>query len=209
MNWLLLAGLILLVALVSGGVYLSKALKHMKTPPVNPSQGGQAGTAGATAAPATKPTKSEKTGFWGGLGKVAMWFVILVIALDMVSCAVTCSTPRPEVPDNGSVEGRDGYFHWQQRPQDMVGGQIPIAGDCQAHVQVDNSNIFQIVLSDNIGRVNHLLWKRSEPCGTWDEVASPDKGTWWLEKVGRREYRGWKTSSRFPGQNLSVTLTIR
>jgi hypothetical protein len=145
-----------------------------------------------------------------GWGFIIRWMFIpsLVAFLiwGMISCTSSCNSQVKQRVERIPTEGQ---FRWEQPSEVMIGGRVPDKGICQALVQVDNSNIWQIVLSDNQGRIDHLTWEKSEPYGSWDEVGSLDRGNWWLEKVGRREYRGWITSIKYPGQRLRATLTLR
>ena len=135
-------------------------------------------------------------------------FFLICMLLSIASCAVLlCCGPKGRA--GAPAPATAGQFKWKQPPKVMIGGRASDEGTCQALVQTDNSNIWQIVLSDDQGRVDHLVWKKSEPYGSWDEVGSQDSGNWWLEKVDRQEYRGWITSIKYPGQKLQATLTLR
>ncbi|MGB8815700.1 MAG: hypothetical protein WCC74_00465 [Minisyncoccia bacterium] len=139
--------------------------------------------------------------FWG--------LVIIWIVLKMFSCAG--SEPKVQVPQKDiSTEGMQGRFHWNQSPEGIIGsGRVLDKGSCNALVQVDNSNIWQIVLSDNQGRIDHLLWKKNEPFGKWERKYPPDHGEWQLEKISHNEYRGWTTTTTYPGQRMQAKLTLR
>jgi hypothetical protein len=154
-----------------------------------------------------KLPKIKLSVFWGFFKVVT--YVLAVVWLcwyAIPSCTRLCNSQVEQRVERIPTEGQ---FRWEQPSEVMIGGRVPDKGICQALVQVDNSNIWQIVLSDNQGRIDHLTWEKSEPYGSWDEVGSPDKGNWWLEKIGRREYRGWITSIKYPGQRLRATLTLK
>jgi|GEM_PF-4243677 len=194
-------GLVVVAILALIGVYISSKRRSHENSPL--SREGQ-----ATNASHREMTSSRLSKI--GWGFIIRWvFVPSLVAFliwGMISCTSSCNSQVEQRVERTPTEGQ---FRWEQPSEVMIGGRVPDKGICQALVQMDNSNIWQIVLSDNQGRIDHLTWKKSEPYGSWDEVGSPDKGNWWLEKIGRREYRGWITSIKYPGQRLRATLTLR
>ncbi len=194
-TWIIILVGVSVVALV-GVRYLSKRSKSVNSTPSGQSPSPEG----------IKFQKLSKISLWGLLRWVFIPSLIAWLIWGMVSCTSSCNNQIEQRVERIPTEGR---FKWKQPPEVMIGGRILDEGSCNALVQVNNSNIWQIVLSDNRGRVDHLFWKKSEPYGSWDEVGSQDRGNWWLEKISYREYRGWITSIKYPGQKLQATLTLR
>jgi uncharacterized membrane protein (DUF106 family) len=147
----------------------------------------------------------------GFLKVVIGWLVVAWICWYAISsCTRSCNEPKVQVVQKDiGTEGMEGSFTWKEQPNGMpTGGRLLDAGSPHAFVQKDNSNEWKIVLSGG-GVIDHLTWKKSEPCGSWYEEGTPYGGNWQLQKTGRHEYKGWMTSNKYPGRNLRVTLTLR
>jgi len=152
--------------------------------------------------------KLKEIGFWELLVKILSILLAAWLIYGMISCARSCCAPKVQVLQTEEQASLGEWkFHWKYPVTGKLGSFKKIeSGRETAFIQVNDSNEWKIVLSDNQGRMGKIEWKKKEPFGHWSQETPPESGKIWWTRVSNRELRGWMTIAEENDKRLFISF---